>query len=63
MEMWRVVIVKEYLDDDTKKREISGPGGLALQAGENLFRLLARCFQIQGVRAEINLITPGKLAE
>jgi hypothetical protein len=61
--MGRVVIIKEHLDEYPKETEDSGTGGLVLQAGENLFRLLAPCFQIQGVRAEINLISPGKLAE
>jgi hypothetical protein len=46
-----------------KKRLISGICGLAAQGGENILRLLARCSKIQGVWAEINLVTPNKLSE
>src|SRR3972149_11901353 len=41
---------------------ISGTGGLVAQRGEHLFRLLARYLEVQGVRAEVDLVAPDKLA-
>jgi len=63
VEMRRVMIVKEHLDDDAEKRLISGMGCLVAQGGEDVFRLPSRCFEVQGVRAEIDFVLPYKLTE
>ncbi len=47
----------------SKNRLISGTGRLMAQRGEHLFWFLARYLEVQGVRAEIDLVAPDKLAE
>lgn len=37
--------------------------GLATQGGEKVFRFFPRDFEIQGIRAQINLVEPEKLTK
>jgi hypothetical protein len=63
MEVRRMVIVEEYLNDDAEEPANLRHGRPLAERGEDFYRLLAREFEVEEVRAEINLIAPIKLAE
>jgi len=53
---------KNILMTMPKNRLISGTGGLLAQDREQLFGLLAGYLEVQGVRAEIDLVVPDQFA-
>lgn len=62
MKMWGTMVLKEHLDHDAENRLISGMGSLAPQCGEDVLWLLSCYLEVQGVRAQINLVVPDKFS-
>ena len=60
MKMGRMVVIEKHLDDDAIERLISGMR--LLESGEQLFRRLTGEAKVDGIWAEIEVVTPEQLS-